>query len=251
MRIVMYVQSPSDDPIRDAGFPTVEQLRRGIILNCIAHSFWLPNHDTVFHMDWEGDTYFEDNIQGEHWAVSFDGSGAVAVFYSSESSRNPFPSGSPPYDQSWYFWGMPSRLEPAKARALAQMHDIDYRCSNPAGAIITAAMWAHGTRFTAAEPWRDAYHHSLWVLQPFLLPPEEALREWWEGMGFPDSLRPAAWSLYQRRLASTAPVIPVEPHEWQALVELAGGDPVKAANAEGLLAGVGITLQPFTDDGPA
>jgi hypothetical protein len=96
------------DPIRDAGFPTVEHLRQSAVLNCIAHSFWLPVHDPVFEMDWTDDTFFEDNMQGEHWAVSFPGNGAVAVFFSSESSRNPFPEGSPPYDQSRYFRGCPA-----------------------------------------------------------------------------------------------------------------------------------------------
>jgi hypothetical protein len=79
------------DPVREAGFLTVEQLRRGILLNCITHSFWLTSHEPVFQMEWDGDTYFEDNIEGEHWAVSFPRRGAVAVFYSSESSRNPSP----------------------------------------------------------------------------------------------------------------------------------------------------------------
>jgi hypothetical protein len=63
-------------------------------------------------------------------------------------------------------------------------------------------------------------------------------------MGFPDSLKWAAWSLYERRLASTAPVIPAESRERQAFVEAAGGDPGKAAAAEGLLAPVGITIEP-------
>jgi hypothetical protein len=230
------------DPVRDAGFPTVEQLRRGIALNCIAHSFWLAGYEPVFEMDWDEDTYFEDALQGEHWAVSIPGDGAVAVFYSSESSRNPFPDGSPPYDQSWFFRGMPPRLEPVRDRALSQMHDLDFQCPNPAGAVITAAMWADGERFTAVEPWQHVYDHSLWVLHTHLLPPEEALEIWWLGMGFPDSLKRAAWSLYERRLAATASIIPVEPWEWQAFLEVAGGDQVKAAAAEQLLAGVGISL---------
>jgi hypothetical protein len=243
---MMHAHDLLPDPVRDAGFPTVEQLRRGVILNCIAHSFWLTAHEPVFEMDWNDDTYFEDDIQGEHWAVSFPEGGAVAVFYSSESSRNPFPDDSPPYDQSWYFRGMPRHLEPARNRALLQMHDLDFRCRNPSGAVITAAMWADGERFTAVEPWKDVYDHSGWVLHTHLLPPEEALREWWRGMAFSDSLKRAAWSLFERRLAATAPVIPVEPWEWRAFVEAADGDPEKAAAVEGLLVPVGITLAPYT-----
>ncbi|HEY3963909.1 MAG TPA: hypothetical protein VGM05_05080 [Planctomycetaceae bacterium] len=233
------------DPVRDAGFPAVEQLRRGIVLNFVAHSFWLTSHEPVFQMDWEDDTCFEDNIQGEHLAVSFPEGGAVAVFYSTESSRNPFPEGSAPYDQSWFFRSMPRRLEPARDRALAQMYDLDFRCRNPSGAVITAAMWADGERFTAVEPWEDVYDNSGWALQTHLLPPEIALQEWWQGMGFPDALKWAAWSLYERRLASTAPVIPAERREWQAFVEAARGNPRRAIAAEGFLALVGITLDPF------
>src|SRR5262249_10463018 len=160
-----------------------------VVLNCITHSFWLTAHEPVFQMFWDGDTYFEDNIQGEHWAVSFSEGGAVAVFYSTESSRNPFPDGSPAYDQSRYFRGMPGRLGTARDRALPQMIDFDYGCRNPAGAVITAGMWADGERFTAAEPWLEVYNNSGWALQTHLLPPEEALREWWEGMEFPDTLK--------------------------------------------------------------
>ncbi|VTR93180.1 unnamed protein product [Gemmata massiliana] len=118
------------DPIRDAGFPTVSQLRRGIVLNYIAHAFWLTTHHIMGEMVWERDTFFEDDMQGEHWAVSFPEGGAVAVFYSSESSRNPFPEGSPPYDQARYFQGMPRHLEPARDRALAQMLDLDFGVGN-------------------------------------------------------------------------------------------------------------------------
>jgi hypothetical protein len=242
----MHAHDLPPNPIRDAGFPTVEQVRRGIVLNCIAHSFWLPTHESVFEIGWDDDTYFEDLLQGEHWAVSFPKHGAVAVFYSSESSRNPFPDGSPPYDQSWFFRGMPRHLDPARDRALSQMHDFHFQSRNPGGAVITSAMWADGERFTAVEPWENADDHSLWALHPHLLPPAEALREWWQGMGLPDSLERAAWSLYERRLAATAPVIPVEPWEWRAFVEAADGDPEKAAAAESLLTPVGITLEPYT-----
>jgi hypothetical protein len=242
---------PALDPlivsVREAGFPTVEQLRRGIVLCCITHSFWLAVHAPVFSVFWHEGTYFEDEIQGEYWAVAFTQGGAVAVFYSSESPRNPFPEGSPPYDQSRYFRGMPKHLNPAKERALSLMIDRDFRSGNPRGAAITAAMWADGDRFTAAESWADVYDHSLWACYTHLLPPEVALREWWRGMELPGSGERAAWSLYERRLASTDAVIAVEPREWQSFVEAAGQDPepAKLAAAQELLASVGIALQPY------
>jgi len=236
---------------REAGFPTVEQLRRGIVLCCITSSFWLAVHEPVFYMFWDDDTYFEDEIQGEQWAVAFTEGGAVAVFYSSESARNPFPDGSPPYDQSQYFKGMPRRLSPAKKRALSLMLDMDFQTGNPSGAAITAAMWADGERFTAAEPWSDVYDNSLWACHTHLLPPEVALREWWGGMGLPGSGERIAWSLYMRRLASTDAMIEVEPWEWQSFVEAAGQkpEPAKLTAAQGLLASVGIVLQPPPDVG--
>lgn len=236
--------NPFLDRVRDAGFPTVQQLRRGIILCCITHSFWLAVNDPVFIMFWDGDTYFEDEIQGENWAVAFSGSGAVAVFYSTESARNPFPDGSPPYDQSRYFNGLPECLNPAKERALSLMIDSNWQTGKPSEAVITAAMWADGDRFTAAEPWADVFNHSLWSCHTHLLPAEVALREWWQGMELPGSGERAAWSLYERRLASTDPLIAVEPWEWQAFVEAAGQEPepAKLAAARELLASVGIAL---------
>ncbi|WP_238537662.1 hypothetical protein [Zavarzinella formosa] len=196
-------------------------------------------------MEWDRDTYFEDTCEGEHWAVTFHEGGAVVVFFSSESTRNPFPEGSPPYDQSWFFRGMPQWLEPVRDLALSEMHDFNFRCRNPTGAVITAAMWADGERFTAVEQWEDVYHHSCWACRTHLLPPEEALRWWLQGIGFPETVMPAAWSLYQRRVTSTSPVVMAEPSEWRALLEIAGGDPNRTAGyAEGMLADVGIVLEP-------
>ncbi len=241
-----YTGNPLMESIRDAGFPTVEQLRRGIVLCCITHSFWLAVHEPVFLMLWDDGTYFQDDIQGEYWAAAFTEGGAVAVFYSSESERNPFPDGSPPYEQSRYFKGIPRRLSPAKERALSLMLDMDFQTGNPSKAAITAAMWADGERFTAAEPWPDVCDHSLWACHTHLLPPEVALREWWQGMGLPGRGDRAAWSLYERRLASTDAVIAVEPWERQAFAEAAGKepDPEKLAAAEYLLVSVGIALRP-------
>jgi hypothetical protein len=242
----MPIINPGIDSVRDAGFPTVEQLRRGIVLCCITSSYWLAVHDPVSTIFWHDGTYFEDEMQGESWSVAFTEGGAVAVFYSSESPRNPFPEGSPPYDQSRYFRGMPECLNAARERALAFMIDLDFRTGNPGGAAITAAMWADGDRFTAAEPWAEVYNHSLWACCEHLLPPEVALRERWSGMDLPGSGERAAWSLYERRLASTEPAIAAEPWEWQSFVEAAGQvpEPARLAAAQELLASVGVALQP-------
>ena len=96
------------------GFPTVQQFRRGILLGCIAHALWLAANDGSFahNHQWDGDTYVDDNDQGETWAVSFTAEGAVAAFYSSEME---------PCDQTRCFRGMPDTLRTAKDRALSWM----------------------------------------------------------------------------------------------------------------------------------
>lgn len=240
----MHIVPPGLENVRDMGFPTIQQLQRGIILGCIAKSFWLAVHDPVFYAFWDRDTYFEDEMQGEYWAACFPNSGgAVAVFYSSESSRNPFPEGGRPYDQSVYFNGMPEHLVPAKERALASMLDSDFEAGGP-NAVITAAMWADRDRFTAIEPWDEVFYHSLWACSRHVLPPDVALREWWEGMALPGSGMETVRVLYERRIASTESVITVTPWEWQAFVEAAGKQPEapKLDAARQLLGSVGIAL---------
>ncbi|MCB0325885.1 MAG: hypothetical protein KDD69_20040 [Bdellovibrionales bacterium] len=225
------------------GFPTVQQLRRGIILGCIARSFWLAKEDPVFELFWEGDTYLDDEMGGERWAVAFSDVGAVAVFYSSESSRNPYPEGRPAYDQTWYFKEMPEHLEPVKKRALAYMFDLEFQLGG-SQAVVTSAMWADEERFTAVESWKNVFYHSLWACHLQLLPMEIALAEWWEGMELPESGVAAAQSLYERRVNSTDPVIVVEPWEWEQYLQASGDSPEdhKISAARELLSGVGIVL---------
>ncbi len=124
------------------------------------------------------------------------------------------------------------------------MTDLEFETGNPSGAVITAAMWADGEWFTAAEPWEDVYDHS-WACHEHLLPPEIALENWWRGMELPGSGDRAVWSLFERRLASTEPVIVVEPWEWKSFVEAAGKEPetTKLAAAQELLASLGIALR--------
>src|SRR5262245_31071363 len=134
---------PMSEHLAREGFPTIKQLHQGIVLGCIAHSLWLAANEGMFahNNQWEGDTYADDNDQGARWAVAFRPEGAVAVFYSSESARNPFPQDSPPYDQAQYFQGTPETLLPAKESALAWVVNLDWEMGGPSAAI-TAARWA-------------------------------------------------------------------------------------------------------------
>jgi hypothetical protein len=231
------------------GFPTVEQLRRGILLGCIADALWLAANQGIFAgHQWDGDTYVDDNEQGELWAATFTPDGAVAVFYSSESERNPFPEGSPPYDQARYFRGMPDPLRTAKERALSWMIDLNWVTGGP-NAVITAAMWADGERFTANEPWEVVFQNSLWACYRQLLPLDVALVNWQDNFGLNDEDVAVLRSLYRRRLASTRAVIPVE---WERKAFMQGHDAASPAvqrddpglsAARDALASIGIALR--------
>lgn len=233
------------------GFPTVQQLRRGILLGCIAHSLWLAAHEGMFahNHQWDGDTYADDNDQGERWAVTFRPEGAVAVFYTNESERNPFPPGSPPDDQAVYFRGMPDSIRKAKERSLSWMINLEREMGGPTAAI-TAAMWADGERFTAAEPWEGVFRNCAWACYKQLLPFDVALVEWQDNCDLTDEDLTILCSLYRRRLAATEAVIPVEPWERKAFLrcrEAAGPGPPRddpgLSAARDALAGVGIALR--------
>jgi hypothetical protein len=222
------------------GFPTVKQLRQGILLGYIAYALFLAADEGCSEGHyWDGDTYIDDNQQGETWAVAFTPQGAVAVFYSTESERNPFPPGSPPYDQAIYFRGMPDALRTAKERALSQMIGLDWVAGGP-NAVVTAAMWADGERFTANEPWEAVFHNSLWACYQQLLPLDVALVEWQNEFDLADDDLPVLHALYQRRIASTEAMIAVEPWEREAFTRQ--GDISGLMAARDALANVGITL---------
>ena len=241
---------PMYDYVARQGFPTVAQLRRGIRLGCIAHALWLAANKGVFACDhhWEADTYVEDTMQGERWAAAFAPEGAVAVFYSSESERNPFPLGSPPYDQTLYFRGMPATLRTAKERALSWMINLEWVMGGP-NAVVTAAMWADGEQFTANEPWEAVFYNSLWACHRQLLPLDVALLEWQNQCSLEDEDVAVLRFLYQRRLGSTEAMIPVEPWERTTIMRscevsapAAGRDDPGLLAARDVLASIGIAL---------
>jgi len=230
---------PVYEHLAQEGFPTVEQFRGGIVLGCIAHALYLAaNEDSDATHGWDGDTYYDDNMQGETWAAAFTPQGAVAVFYSNESERNPFPADSLPYDQARYFRGMPKALRAAKERALSCMLNLYW---NQGGLkVVTAAMWADGEQFTANEPWESVFRNALWACYRQLLPVEVALIEWQMNCDLDDEAVAVVRALYLRRVASTEPAIPVEPSEMSAFRRRGTEAGLEAAQAA--LADIGITL---------
>jgi hypothetical protein len=241
---------PMYEHLAQQGFPTVNQLRDGILLGCIAHALWLAANQGQFAHNhcWDGSTYVDDNDQGERWAVDFQPEGAVAVFYSTESPRNPFPKNRPPYDQAKYFQGMPDGLSKAKDRALAWMVNLDRGMGGPRAAI-TSAMWATANRFTACEPWGTVFHNSLWSCYRQVLPLEVAVMEWREDCALDDEGVAVLRSLYDRRRVSSETMIHM--HPWERDVFLRGHDrtnPVQESDdpdlsaARETLASIGIAL---------
>lgn len=206
----------TNDYIVAQGFPTVTQFRRGILLGCIVEAVSLVEQGSFPEHAWQDNVYNQDIHQGEAWAVAFTDAGAVAVFYSSESERNPHPEGSETYDQSRYFRGMPDRLLEAKERALAWMVNFDFVVGGP-NAVITAAMWADGEQFTAAEPWADVFQNCLWDCDKQLLPLEVALVRWQNYFGLGNPQMALARSIYERKLASPDATMTLDPYEVEKL----------------------------------
>jgi hypothetical protein len=231
---------PMYEHIAEQGFPTVKQLHQGIVLGSIADAMYLATgQESYAGRSWDGDTYRDDNQQGELWAAAFTPEGAVAVFYSSESERNPWPPESPPYDQAVYFQGMPETLRKAKERALSWMINFDWVMGGP-NAVVTAAMWSDGQRFTANEPWRAVFWNSLWACHKQLSPLNVALIEWRYEFDLHDQDVAVLRSLYLRRICSNAALVCVEPWERDSFVR--PGNIGGLECAQGALAAVGIEL---------
>jgi hypothetical protein len=238
------IDTPSNFPMYDhltrEGFPAVRQLREGIILGSIADALWQgANQGSFAGHQWDGDTYIHDNQQGERWAVAFTPKGVVAVFYSSESDRNPFPEESPPYCQAKYFQGMPDDPRMAKERALSWMTNLEWGAGGP-NAVITSAMWTDGERFTANEPWEFVFSNSLYACYMELLPLDVALLELQDGIELRDDDVVVLRSLYSRRIASSKPKIPVLPEEMETFTRTRDSIGISAARAA--LAAIGIEL---------
>jgi hypothetical protein len=140
---------------------------------------------------------------------------------------------------------MPDTLRAAKRRALSWMINLNWGLGGP-DAAITAAMWADGERFTANEPWEVVFHNSLWACHRQLLPVDVAVLEWQGQFDLDDEGVGVLRSLYQRRLASTQPMIPVEPWERETIMRGCARDDLGPSAARDALASIGIVLG--TDD---
>ena len=214
---------PMYEHLSSQGFPTVKQLHDGILLGCLGYALWQAiTRGQGAGCDWDADTYIDDNEQGERWSVTFRPEGAVAVFYSSESKRNPFPKESPPYELERFFQGMPAALQTAKERALSYMINLDWEMGGP-NAAITSAMWASGEQFTANESWDTVFHESAWACYQQLLPLAVALVEWRKHFSLNDDEVAVLLSLYQSRLSSKEPMVRALPKDRDAILRRCEG----------------------------
>jgi hypothetical protein len=224
------------------GFPTVKKFREGILLGCIANALWLASGGESVGYVWEDGTYFDDSEQGEQWSVALTHEGAVAVFYSSESTRNPYPEGSPPYNLERYFRGMPDKLLAARERALAWMVDLDMTRMGGPNAVITSAMWADGERFTADEPWEVVFRESGRACHRQLLSLDAALLEWQQNFELDDEEVRVLRSLYETRVSSTEPMAAARSADQQAVLRLCESAGSDIAPVREVLRRLGIAL---------
>jgi hypothetical protein len=193
---------------------------------------------------WDGNTYIDDNEQGERWAVSFGLEGAVAVFYSQDSERNPYLSNKPPYDQSGFFREMPDKLISIKESALSWMFDLEWKVSGPAA--ITAAMWADSEQFTSNEPWDVVFRHSGWACYQQLLPLDVAIAEWQNEYQLAEEDMAVVHSIYTRRISATDLPISLLPLEEMAFKRQ--GINKHFADVQNALAVVGISLLSYDNE---
>ena len=228
-------------------FPTVEDLRRGVVTSGIARALWLAANSGGFagEANWDGITYTEDNGSGDRWSVTFADEGSVAVFFWHESERSPY-SSDLRYDPAIYLAGMPDALvEVTRQRTLPTMFDERLELGTPNG-VVTAAMWGRTSgRFTAAEPWPFVFEHGAHLAVTELLLPDVAAGDWTDYYEFTTEQRAVLISLAQRATSHEDRVITVSPEELEVFLTAGNaatpGDPGVAACRE-WLASFGISL---------
>lgn len=238
-------------------FPTVERLRRGVLLRTLINIVCTtPGHAPSDAFKWDGPIlllYDYSNTQG---CVAFTPAYVVAAFFYTKSERSPFGEDTfPPYDAEQYFVGAPqSALAVARQAVLPRLEswsgdpalidqafedatiELDMTKFVP---VITAAFWSEGETLMAVEPWSAVYFHGAHILWQALSDPDPVLDYFADQELVPRERLALARRLYERRLATTEPVLVLTAEEYAEL--LAPGAP-QLAPLQIQLAAVGIAL---------
>jgi len=182
-------------------FPTVTQLRNGVILNTIAHAVWLVGANLHEHW-WVGDNYSCSDGQSTIGEISFVGAEVVAAFADAHSPRMKralhVESGAFEWDWTWLTAGMPAAL----LRAANQPGFALERRSHDELGTTTAVFWSVNGRVAAAEPWPRVYDHGAHILRRALLEPDALWPELADDYGFGDDSVEVIRAIFARKQAS-------------------------------------------------
>ncbi len=250
-------QLPEREP-----FPTVERLRRGVLLRTLLEVVSaMPGHAPSDAFEWDGSILRLNDYGGTHGCVSFTPDRVVAGFFDINSERSPFDQDTfPPYNAEHYFttapqdvlaiarravlpqlerWiGDPAVMEQAIEHAFDPLADIDLDMTKFTP-VISAAFWSEGEVLTADEQWPTVYFHGANILWQEFSEPDAVLAYWEQEFGVPRERLALARRLYERRLATDEPVLVLTAEEYAEL--LASGAP-KLAPLQTQFAAIGIAL---------
>lgn len=218
-------------------FPSVEQLRRGVILGTIIRAIYtLPKSIFRDEYTWRGQVLMLTDYNETRGCLAFDLEGVVGAFFDCESERSPFGEDIVlSYDAQEFFAAAPPKvLDIARREILphliswlgdprvvdeAILHGTTDQLDNDRFVpVITAAFWSEGDALTAVEPWSGVYYHGAHILHRELLDWEVGLSGWAEDMELiPDQVA-LARRLFMRRLATNVLPMRLTAEEYAQLI---------------------------------
>jgi hypothetical protein len=209
-------------------FPTIAQLRHGIILGSLLRVVSTPPGESPSDTyTWNGEVLEFMNYGGMRGCIAFTQDHIVGAFFWNESDRNFIGDPPPPgYDAMDYF-----AMAPPEVQAIARQHFLTHiffesymgEYANFSAAfdqgteavgqfyeeheqefapVITAAFWSEGERLTAGEPWPAIYYHGAHLLRDEFSEAEAVLSKMVKEQEFPPEHAELTLRLYQRRLAT-------------------------------------------------
>ena len=223
-------------------FPTVEELRLGILLETLVQAIYLLPQDYSYDSwVWHRHVLEISDTGDTVGCISFADGLIFGAFYRFDSERSPFARADPAsYRAEPYFATAPAAVravalrdvlpstnfatwlgDDARLRDAIEHETVDQLlAASPEllGPVITAAFWSAGDTLTAAEPWPEVYRHGANLLRLALAPLDPALAEWENGMQLAPQQVALARHLYERRRAHASPVMGLEDDEYARLI---------------------------------